>query len=459
MLNKSITWRLTLFFGLLSITVLILVGYIASVSVQKHFAEEDMNEIDGKLELIEHAVSNFSGEPGNETLSQQLDNALVGHHALSVQVYGARGKVLYSTQQHVFPEYLFKKTPAVYAKNKTIFDAWEVNGQVYRGVFVSIPTHAVPALSVAIALNTEQHQKFIVRFQQSLWFALLVGVFSMTIFGWVAARRGLSPIRDFDKVTSVISANRLNERIPLEVLPKELLQLGISFNEMLQRLQDAFGRLSAFSAEIAHELRTPVSNLMTQSQVALSKPRSAEEYQEVLYSNLEEFDRLSRMISDMLFLAKADNGLIIPTRERFDLGSEVTAVIEFYDSLIEEKSLNVVLSGNSEIIGDRLMLRRVISNLLSNAIRHSSVEQKIDIDISTNAHNQICLSIKNSCSAITQQQLERIFDRFYRVDPSRQRNNEGAGLGLAITKSIVEAHQGSISVVYENQIIEFVVCF
>ena len=139
---------------------------------------------------------------------------------------------------------------------------------------------AVP-LNVAIALDIEHHQIFIQRFQQSLWVSLLIGVFITVLLGWIAVKRGLAPVRDFDKIASRVSASRLDERIPVELLPTELVALGLSFNDMLQRLEDSFQRLSDFSSDIAHELRTPVSNLMTQTQVAVSKARTTDEYQEI----------------------------------------------------------------------------------------------------------------------------------------------------------------------------------
>ena len=224
---------------------------------------------------------------------------------------------------------------------------------------------------------------------------------------------------------------------------------------MLQRLEDSFQRLSDFSSDIAHELRTPVSNLMTQTQVAVSKSRTTDEYKEILYSNLEEYDRLSRMISDMLFLAKADNGLIFPNKEEVDLAQEVQVVIDFFEPVADEKNVKILCTGNASIVGDKLMMRRAISNLLSNAIRHTDENQQININIEMMASKQIRLTIENPCKPIPQEHLTKIFDRFYRIDPSRQRNTEGSGLGLAITKSIIESHGGVIFATSGQGVIRF----
>lgn len=459
-LRLSITWRLTLIFAVLSATVLIAVGAITSFSVEKHFAEDDMDEITGKLELIQHAFDNVQTAVDISQLPQKLNDALVGHHALSVMVYEPAGQVLYSSHDANFPRNILETNPARYKAEPSMLRKWSLNHRVFRGLCVQMPTAMPdrPVLNVAIALDIDNHEKFISGFQQSLWWTLVISIVLMVILGWIATRRGLSPIRDFVKLAGQISASRLNERIPVETLPLELIDMGLSFNNMLIRLQDSFHRLSDFSSDIAHELRTPVSNLMTQSHVALSQLRSLEEYQEILYSNIEEYDRLSRMIADMLFLAKADNGLIIPNRESMDLAQEIDAIIEFYDPLAEEKDLHIVRTGTAAFMGDRLMMRRAFSNLLSNAIRHTLQGREIRIDISDDL-NQIRIRFDNPSEPISPELLHRIFDRFYRVDPSRQRNTEGAGLGLAITKSIIESHGGEISAFMIEGSIRFEILF
>lgn len=455
--RKSITWRLTLIFAALSTTVFILVGTLASYSVERHFAEEDLDEINGKLELIQYAFDKVVTPDDIGNLPQKLNDAMIGHHALSVTVYETSGKILYTTRDADFPTYILASKPAHYKSEQVILRKWDINQHVYRGLSVQMATtraNGAP-LNVAIALDIEHHQKFITSFKQSLWMSLVTGIVGTVILGWIAARKGLSPIRDFDMIARRVSASRLNERIPVETLPKELVDLGLSFNDMLQRLQDSFHRLSDFSSDIAHELRTPVSNLMTQSHVALSKARTLEEYQEILYSNIEDYDRLSRMIADMLFLAKAENGLIVPNRELMALDKEVDAVIEFYEPLAEEKNVRIVRTGTATMMGDQLMMRRALSNLLSNAIRHTSNGQQVNIDIQTLEPQHIRLRIENPGEPISKEHLSRIFDRFYRVDPSRQRNTEGAGLGLAITKSIIESHGGEISVSVNHSMVRF----
>jgi len=219
---------------------------------------------------------------------------------------------------------------------------------------------------------------------------------------------------------------------------------------MLARLEGSFRRLSDFSSDLAHELRTPISNLMTETQVAISKARSSDQYREVLYSNLEEYERLARMIADMLFLAKADNGLIVPSSEMVDMAMEVRELFGFYEAFAEEQGVSLVLAGGGVVRGDRLMIRRALSNLLSNAIRHTPHDGSVKVLIDPRKSGEIHLSVENPGEDIEPEHLPRLFDRFYRVDRSRQKASEGAGLGLAITKSIVEAHKGTIQVFSSN---------
>jgi two-component system heavy metal sensor histidine kinase CusS len=240
-----------------------------------------------------------------------------------------------------------------------------------------------------------------------------------------------------------IGAHRLHERVPADSAPVELAGLAHSFNELLVRLEDSFLRLSDFSSDIAHELRTPINTLMMQTQVALSKERSGEEYREVLHSCLEEYERLARMIADMLFLAKADNGLVIPHSEALDLGEEARQVAEFFEAYAESAGVKVRVAGSGRVSGDRLMLQRAIGNLLSNAIRHTPAGGSVDIATEGEAGRAI-VRVANTGSALADP--ERVFERFYRGDPSRRRaGDEGTGLGLAITRSIVLAHGGVIS--------------
>ncbi|MCB1965399.1 MAG: two-component sensor histidine kinase, partial [Candidatus Accumulibacter sp.] len=200
--------------------------------------------------------------------------------------------------------------------------------------------------------------------------------------------------------------------------------------------------------------RTPISNLMTQTAVALSHTRSPDEYREVLASNLEEYEHIARMVSDMLFLAQAENGVLPRSLEAVNLADEARALIDFYEALAEEKEVRIVLAGEASVTGDRLMIRRALSNLLSNALRHSGSGSLVEISITAEA-GLATLAVTNHGDTIPSDQLSQIFERFHRASPERYRHGEGAGLGLAITRSIVETHGGRIEVTSDAGVTTF----
>ncbi len=450
---KSITFRLTLFFSTASTAVLIVIGYLIGALVEAHFEQLDLMELDGKLELVRHTLGEVRTPAGMAVVPGKLSDALVGHEGLSVAVVAPGRKLLFKSPGAVFPAALLEGRPAEDSSGRAKPVVWKQDGQGYRGIAGTALTGIAgqPPVTVAVAVNTEHHRVFMQVFHQRLWLAIAASIVLTALLGWIAARRGLAPVRAMARLTRRISVSRLGERLPPQSVPPELIDLAIGFNDMLARLEGSFRRLSDFSSDLAHELRTPVSNLMTQTQVALSQARSADQYREVLYSNLEEFERLARMIADMLFLAKADNGLIVPSSETVDLAAEVRDLFGFYEAFAEEQGVRLALAGAGSILGDRLMMRRALSNLLSNAIRHTPRGGSVRVRIDQRKSGEIRLSVENPGEDIEPQHLPRLFDRFYRVDPSRHKaRSDGAGLGLAITKSIVEAHHGIISAESSN---------
>jgi len=214
-------------------------------------------------------------------------------------------------------------------------------------------------------------------------------------------------------------------------------------------LQASFERLAHFSADIAHELRTPVTNLMTQTQVALAKDRTGAQYREVLYTGLDELDRLRRMIGDMLFLAQAESPTQQLAREALDLAAEVRAAFDFFEAWAEDGGVALRFEGQPAeprtILANRGMVQRALGNLLGNALRHTPRGQTITVRMAHEAE-AVRLEVHNPGQTIAAEHIAHLFDRFYRVDPARHRDGEGAGLGLAIVKAIAEAHGGSVGV-------------
>lgn len=446
--RQSLTLRLTLLFAAGSMLVLVALGYLVGVSVTQHFVQIDRDELLGKVELVRHILGKTRTAADFRAIPSRMDDAFTGHPHLYVRISDPEGKFLFATEHARFPDDLFPMAPAPPVSGEPEIATWSHGGHSFRGTRVGVdtPYPEAPRAIVAVAISIDHHVAFLAEFRRNLWISIALCVLVTTVLGWVAAARGLSRIREMAVVAQSISASRLHDRLDVDTLPAELVGLATAFNEMLARLEDSFRRLSDFSSDLAHELRTPLSNVMTQTQVALSRSRSADEYREVLYSNLEECDRLARTIADMLFLAKADNGLMLPYVETIDVATEVRGLFEYYDALVEERAITLACDGEGEWRGDRLMVRRALNNLLANAIAHSPREGRVVVRITQVDARTSSLTVENAGETIPAEHLPRLFDRFYRVDPARQRSSGGAGLGLAITQSIVRAHGGTIDV-------------
>lgn len=335
---------------------------------------------------------------------------------------------------------------------------WIQSGISYRGMAVSMTTGNGKHYTVAVALNIQHHIVFMDKFRSVLALAIALAALATAGLGWMATRWGLSPLRQVTHMVAGISAERLADRLPATGLPTELKPLATAFNAMLARLDDSFRRLSEFSSDIAHELRTPISNLMTQTQVALSSARNKDEYKDVLYSSLEEYERMAQMVGDMLYLAQADYGLLRPGLDKVDLANETQDLFDYFEAWAEERGVSLAQTGAASVPGDRLMLRRALSNLISNAIRHTPPGHTVQVSLAGHG-DTVTVAVENPGTDIPSEHLPRLFDRFYRVDPSRQRKGAGAGLGLAIVKSIVDAHRGSITVTSADQRTRFQLTF
>ena len=443
--HKSITFRLTLLFSSASTLVLLLLGFLIGGSVEQHFVEQDMAVLTGKLALARHTLEKVHSQHDLDSVLQQLDDSLVGHHGLAVVIVGPAGETLFATSGADFPQALLEGHVSARAEVPRPIVWMAKAGTPYRGIAAMARTSIEGAAPVVVALATDisHHQHYMSSFRLTLWTVVILAALLTGFLGWVAVRRGLAPLQAIKREAAGITAHRLDARLATDSIPPELAELAETLNAMLARLEDSFQRLSDFSSDLAHELRTPISNLMTETQVALTRARSPDEYREVLASNAEEYEHLARMVGDMLFLAQAENGLIVPNREPVDLAAQVRELFDFFDALAEEKALHLSLTGAGQVSGDKLMLRRALANLLSNAIRHTPVGGSIRIRIETTGEGTI-LAMENTGDPIPQEHLSRIFDRFYRADPARHGGGEGAGLGLAITRSILRAHGGEI---------------
>jgi two-component system heavy metal sensor histidine kinase CusS len=299
---------------------------------------------------------------------------------------------------------------------------------------------------IALALDTAEQRALLASYRHHLVVALLSGGVLAALMSFLVVRHGLRPLRRMAATAYQISVDHLSERLSIEHAPAELKQLATAFNAMLARLEDSFGRLAGFSSDLAHELRTPINNIMGQTQVALTRTRTADEYRRVLESNLEEIERLSRMIAEMLFLARADHAQVTLRTESVDLRAELDKMAEFYEAHAQDRGVRIVCAGDGRVDADRLLVQRAVSNLLSNAIRHTPEGEEVRLWTVRDDSGTAIVNVRNPGPGIAREHLDRVFDRFYRIDSSRGVSHEGVGLGLAIVRSIMVLHGGRVSV-------------
>ncbi len=441
----SLTLRLTLLFGSVVVVVFSGFGWFIENSIKHHFAEQDAGELEIIIQAVDKAV--FSGSSRNDLafLERRFDDILVGHHGASLRIVDPDGEMLYASAG---PNLSSLTNAAARRSSGGSVRKWSDGSQHFRVLIRHISNKTQSngqAYVIAVALPIDYHLHFLDSFRYTLWLMIASGFAITSLMGWVVVRHGHTPLHNIITQMRDISANQLNTRLSPETVPRELTDLAVSFNEMLGRMEEAFHRLSNFSADIAHDLRTPVTNMMTQTQVALAQTRTVDEYQEILYSNIEEYENMAQMINDMLFLAQADNGAGNRDVTDVDLATEAGILFEYYEAWAEERGVTLTLEGAATASGDRLMLRRALGNLISNAIRHTPGGEAVRVELSTSENGEISIVVENPGTEIPAEHLPRLFDRFYRVDPARQEG--GTGLGLAIVKSIVDTHGGKIDVV------------
>lgn len=446
----SLALRLNLLFGIAVLVVFSAFGWLIQNSIQRHFAETDTSE----LEIIAQAVGNvLSTRPARENstlIERRFDDLLVGHHSTSLLIKDRNGETVFTSQG---PD-----LSAVIQENShgSSVQEWNDGKHNYRVLVRPVrdkQTASEKLYTMAVAVPIDYHLRFLHGFRNTLWLMIASGIAITSLLGWLAIRQGLAPLHNIVNRIRHISANELNTRLKPEKLPGELTDLAVSFNGMLGRMEESFQRLSNFSADIAHDLRTPMTTMMTQTQVALSQTRTVDEYREILYSNIEEYEQMAQMITDMLFLAQADNGQHKLNATDIDLAREVTTLFEYYDAWAEERGISLALEGNALVSGDRLMLRRALGNLLSNSIRHASSGEPVRVKLSSSEKESVDIVIENPGPEIPAEHIPKLFDRFYRVDPSRQEG--GTGLGLAIVKSIVDVHGGKVSATSTETLTKF----
>lgn len=274
---------------------------------------------------------------------------------------------------------------------------------------------------------------------------LLIGSLFSILMGYLIARKGLKRLQEFEHKIDQINASSMDARLNIQEWPNELKTLGGKFNIMLDRIQSSFEQLSQFSSDIAHELRTPIHNLQGITELELVKHHHSDDQRRLLETYMVEYQHLGKLIENLLFLARSDHGNLMLDKQELEARSEIQSICDYYQILADEKNITIACEGDAKVYADLTFFKRVISNLLSNALRHTPEEGRITINIQTlGIHTYI--AVHDTGEGIPKESLARVFDRFYRADSSRSSRSGGLGLGLAIVKSILNLHQGSVHI-------------
>lgn len=439
----SLVKRLTLAFSILAILILSFAGGLLYHTLSLELRQRDDSEIAVKLnEFMQQAraLGTVSSVAQNGAFFQQ---ALLSHPAVSFAISGGDGQLLAYTaergqrlasvgQGHDLASGPFTCEPPRIGQARCIVGQERLRSG--------------ETIQVVLAHVADARRSVLRDYRNDVLLVLIAGSLMMGSLGYAIAKRGLAPVKKIGARISSIEAHNLDNRLEMGGGPVELHEIAEPVNRMLDRLERAFTRLSQFSSDLAHDMRTPLANIISSSQITLSRSRTVDEYETLIDSNIEECERLQRMIETMLFLARADHARQQLKLGSLDCQSEFAKLVAFFDAVAENKGVQFVFDGPLQVRADPTLFRRALSNLVSNALEHAATASKVAIRaFRTGAY--VAVQVANDGEDISPEHIEKIFDRFYRVNAAREGSAKNTGLGLAIVKAIMESHRGKVDVV------------
>lgn len=429
-------------FGLVVAGGAVAVGYWA---LSRQLDERSAAEIAGRRQLLESILSNFRTADAVGPSANRFGDLFYGHDDLHLALVAPdSGKVL-ARFSDVAVESVTVMSHA--AAPPDVMHTWVTpTGARFSGIHGQAPLADGGQVRFYLSVDRHRDGMLLAGFVKATLLALPLLLLIVAAGAGMIARTGLAPLRSFNRLAASIGARSLNRRMQAAHLPPELADMATEFNRMLDRIDEGYRKLEDFSGDLAHEMRTPVATLLGRTQVALSQTRSVGDLREVLEGNVEELERLSALISDMLFIARAEHDAIPLQPDTVDLVREAQRVADYLSLAADEKGVKLEVRGEAPPIrADRLLIQRAVTNLLSNAIRHAHPDSTVEVEIASQG-GQTVVAVTNQGDGIAPAHLERIFARFYRADPARSRAEGGSGLGLAIVRSIAHAHRGEVSV-------------
>lgn len=448
---RSLTWRLVTGYTLVSALTLSLAAFFLHRGLRLEFEIEDGELLADRLADIRRDL--MLEDKGMEEAYDYIER-LAGERKIEklyARLLNASGKVLAQTPgaaEIMPPPGQFPRASGVkvkdfevtYARSPNGGPAWIVAGLAEaRGEAAPLVCH--------LALDTSHVEEELKELGGRMVIVVVVAAAAAAVLGWFIVRRSLRPLADISATAQRVTASGLHDFIGEKPWPRELVSLAHEFDGMLARLRSSFERLSQFTADAAHEFRTPLNNLLGATSLALARPRSAEEYRTLLEANLEEYQRLSHMMERLLFLARADNAQTVLTLQPVEAGAALREVTEFFSALAEDRGVTLHCAGSGIVVADPALLRMALSNLVSNALRHSLPGGTVSL-MAESAAGITRFIVADEGEGIAPEHLPLLFDRFYRAEASRSTDGgqPGAGLGLSLVKTIMELHRGKVSV-------------
>ncbi len=456
----SLAGKLAIHYAITTFAVLVIASGILYWSVLDHLEREHKHLLVTKISDLRHyfKTSSTFGKELHELIDIEHHHSEMPHssaihpgvpHHVFVRILDSHGELLLqSSLKQPLPKTLKFPVANDIEDDIAVIKLKSNNNQQYLlGSAWALTNYQGQTKKILLQamLGLAQDETLLSEYQHTLIGVLAFGVLASALAGFWITRRGLLPLRQITNAIQTINAHQLNERVGSKNWPHEIALLADSFDQMLARLDRSFGQLSRFSADLAHELRTPINNLMGETEVALSRERNTEEYCKILESNIEECSRIARMIDELLFLARAEDPKTEINRQLLSIEDEFQTVLEFYEGIAAEHQLEINCQSNQIVVyADQRLLRRVLTNLVSNAIRYTPEGGQVTLFAETMPDQSIKISVSDNGIGIPQDQIAHVFDRFYRVDKSRHRDTQGTGLGLAIVKSIMHLHAGTV---------------
>jgi two-component system heavy metal sensor histidine kinase CusS len=412
--------------------------------VVKHIYEEDNVFLRDKLAALREDLYEAATP---QALNEELTRSRSGEQTYWIRVYGPTGRVIAATpnMDETLPEKAFPSAVSPGSTTPKAIEYRNASGRFFLLIAVTEVVNGQPC-AVQIAQDCSDDKRFAQQMGVLLLAVVACGAVASGAIAVGVTKRELRPLQQMAQAVERIDAKQLHERVPTLGWPRELQPLASAFNKMVARLESSFTRLSQFSADLAHEFRTPIGNMRGEAEVVLNKARMPNDYRAVIESSVEEYDRLSGLIDNLLFLARSETPDAPVECSLFNAGAAVARIADFFETALEEQGIKISCLGECEVYAEPILFRRAVSNLVSNAVRVTAPGGIVFISMVT-GESVSKIAVKDSGHGIASEHLSRVFDRFYRVDASR--NSKGNGLGLALVRSIMQIHKGEASIVSE----------